>query len=172
MTPCTIPFCFEGGFMKNNVKVISLAKFLNKYVSLCGEDLKKLTHEDVQILFPYFKRSSFDKIYNNQTLVSSGKVVLVNDGKKTIPYYAPQTLYLDDDYTEFFLDKIEEVPQLISYDYTEMSNYELKKILKEKFSTYKEKKNARRELEDRGVVMRKEMKRKREKEKEKYYGEY
>jgi hypothetical protein len=86
--------------MKNNVKVISLAKFLNKYVSLCGEDLKKLTHEDVQILFPYFKRSSFDKIYNNPTLVSSGKVVLVNDGKKTIPYYAPQTLYLDDDYTD------------------------------------------------------------------------
>ena len=158
--------------MKNNANVISLAKFLNKYVSLCGEDLKKLTHEDVQILFPDFKRSSFEKINSNPALITSGKVVLVNDGKKTIPYYAPPAVFFADEYTEFFLDRIDEVPDFIRYDYTEMSNYELKKLLKEKFSTHKEKKNARRELEDRGVVMRKEMKRKREREKEKYYGEY
>ena len=48
--------------MKENVYEISLTKFLARYLFLTGEDLKRLTHDDVKILFPNLKRCTFERI--------------------------------------------------------------------------------------------------------------
>ena len=48
--------------MKDNF--ISLSKFLSRYACVEGKDLKKLTHEDVEVLFPQLKRTSFEIVFN------------------------------------------------------------------------------------------------------------
>lgn len=153
---------------------ISLAKFLTRYVLLVGEDLKKLTHEDVKVIFPDLKRCTFEMIRQNPLLVYNGNVLLVNDGHKTIPYYVPKIMDLSDDYTDFVMDEDEkENFKCKSYDYASMSNYELKLLLRNKFNSYKNRKNARKELEDRGIVMQKKHKKeKRYRYKEDYNEEY
>ena len=71
--------------MKENE--ISIYKFLYTYLFITNKDLYKITHEDVKILFPYLKRCSFDDVKKNPHLIKDRKVVFVNDGRKTIPYY-------------------------------------------------------------------------------------
>ena len=41
---------------------ITLAKFLTRYLGIVGEDVKKISHDDVRYLFPEVKRSSFSYI--------------------------------------------------------------------------------------------------------------
>ncbi len=51
------------------------------------------------------------------------------------------------------------------YDYTKMSIYELKCLLRRKFNSYANRRNARKELERRGVVLTKKYSRCKEKRK-------
>lgn len=157
--------------MKKDLNEISLAKFLAKYVALNGEDLKKLTHDDVKALFPYFKRCTFDAIKKDPSLVLCGRVLLVNDGHRTIPYYLPEELDYVDDYIDFEYNEVEEDDDFRTYyDYEAMTNYELKELLDSKSAIRKVKLHARRELEDRGVILTKKAREKRNEER--YYGEY
>ena len=140
---------------------ISLAKFLSRYVLLSGVDLKKLTHEDVKVLFPDIRRCSIEKIRENPSLIYSREVILVYDGRHHIPYYPPEVL--SSEITQVELDVVEEDKGLdnnVNYDYTSMSNYELKCVLKNKFNSYKNKRKAKYELENRGIILEKRLEKK------------
>ena len=141
------------------IKEISLSKFLSRYVSLNGEDLKKITHAEVKKLFPELKRSSFDEISENPELLVSGKVILVSDGKHRIPYYVPKVMNEGED-LEFHREAIppREIDDTV-YDYTKMSIYELRCLLARKFNSYRNQACARRELNRRGIELSRKYKR-------------
>jgi hypothetical protein len=132
---------------------ITLAKFLTRYLGIVGEDVKKISHDDVRYLFPEVKRSSFSYIEKYPRSIEVGEVLLVNDGKKTIPYYAPN------------VDEITQITDIgctsekshtkKALDYANMSTFELKQLLNIKFNGYHVSRTARRELEDRGVQLNK-----------------
>ena len=152
--------------MKKEQNEISLAKFIARYELLVGEDLKKITHEDAKILFPDLKRTTFELIRKNPELLYNGQVVLVNDGRKTIPYFVPREKDLDDEASEFeFIDEEKKPTKREYVDYTSMSVYELKQFLHEKFSTCQQRTLAKRELLSRGVVHKKKYVRCKEKNK-------
>lgn len=143
--------------MKN--EEISLSKFLSRTLGLGGEKLSEITHDDVKVLFPQIKRSSFSFIEKNPQSLRMGLVQLVNDGRKTIPYYVP----IVENNFEIQQVDFESIPKYQiedkTYDYTKMSIYELKQLLNTKFNTYRNSREARRELERRGVVLTKKYKR-------------
>ena len=139
---------------------LSLSKFLSRYSYLKGADLIKVTHKEVAYLFPELRRSSFDEIKKNPELLFTGKVVIVNDGKKSIPYYVPQLSNDDIDCLDFNREAIKEreIDDSV-YDYTNMSIYELRCLLERKFNSYRNQNCARRELNRRGIVLNKKYKR-------------
>lgn len=144
---------------------ISLAKFLSRFVSLYGKDLKKVTHNEVKILFPNLKRCSFNKIKENPMLIYDGDVILVDDGKTIIPYYIPKEETLNSEST-FIREKVKEREIDDSYhDYASMSIYELRCLLERKYNSCRNQCAARRELNKRGVVLHKKYKRSEEKRK-------
>ena len=137
--------------MKNE---ISLSKFLSRYGYLTGKDLKNVTHEEVKELFPEFKRSSFKEIDKNPELLITGKIILVNDGRKTIPYYA--RIQEKEEYTIVERESVEKrkIDDEI-YDYTSMSLYELRLLLRKRFNSVRNQNCARKEIEKRGIVLSK-----------------
>ena len=151
---------------------ISLAKFLSRYLLIAGKDLKKLTHEDVKYLFPQLKRTTFKKVEQDPTLLLSGKVLLVSDGYSIIPYYVPEVLEMDSGCADFVMCEVEEYHEEEYYDFMSMTNYELKKLLENKLNSRKNRMRAKRELEDRGIIMKRKYKRSNKINKEDYDGEY
>ena len=144
--------------MKNNI--MSLSKFLSRYGGLQGNSLTKVTHEEVKRLFPYLKRSSFEEIRSNPELLLTGQVLLISDGKHTIPYYVPYVQEEDIEYLDFNREDPE--PLKIDdnvYDYANMSVYELRCLLRRKFNSYRNQTCARRELAHRGIELSKKYKR-------------
>ena len=161
--------------MKENVYEISLTKFLARYLFLTGEDLKRLTHDDVKILFPNLKRCTFERIKEDPKLLESREVLLVSDSHKIIPYYVPKTKEYDYDYASVNASGVIDDRTVIQkeYDFFTMTNYELKTLLENKLNTRKNRMRAKRELEDRGIILKKKYKRVKEDfNKEDYYGEY
>ena len=158
--------------MKNSFNEISLAKFIARYELIGGACLTKITHEDVKMLFPELKRCSFESIDKDPSLVYLGKVALVNDGRKTIPYYIPLDKDLDKDVVEIDEFCESEKPKKVSrsYDYASMSIYELKCLLKEKFAPCKQRILIKKELESRGAILKRKYQRCKEKNR-KYEGE-
>lgn len=136
-------------------ETITLSKFLSRTLGLDGVDLKRITHLDAKELFPDLKRSTFDHVEKFPEELLTGKIMMVNDGKTVIPYYVP-TLKTDFEVQEVKIDfdEVEEVADK-EYDYANMSVYELKQLLNRKFNTYKNSREARKELEKRGVVLTK-----------------
>lgn len=133
---------------------ISLTKFLSRYLGIVGEDTKHLKHDDIMRLFPNIKRSSFSFIKNNKGVVEKGIILLVNDGERTIPYYAPIiTGELELTTLESKIEDTNKRKKVI--DYANMNIYELKQLLNIRFNGYHVSRTARRELEDRGVTLRK-----------------
>lgn len=141
--------------------VISLSKFLSRYAALKGMDLSKIKHDEVKALFPQLKRATFDEVKSNKELIYSGRILLVSDGKKTIPYYVP---VLDMSCTEKMELHREEVKPFkvdnSKHDYTSMSESALRIVLRRKFNSYKNQCSARKELESRGISITKKYKRK------------
>ena len=144
--------------MKDNF--ISLSKFLSRYACVEGKDLKKLTHEDVEVLFPQLKRTSFEIVFNNPDLLYSGKVLIVYDGKSAIPYIVPKMEIQDMDMmcVSREEEKVKQVDDKV-YDYTSMSIYELRCLLVRKFNSTRNQVCARKELNKRGVEITKKYKR-------------
>ena len=135
---------------------INLSKFLSRYMHVEGSDLTKVTHQDVKVLFPNITRCSFDVIEDNPNLIYEGVVVLVNDGKTTIPYYVPYVEVDDNDYLEFNREEDDtlEIDDTV-YDYEDMSVYELRCLLRRKFNSFRNQSCARKELNKRGIVLKK-----------------
>ena len=137
--------------------VMSLSKFLSRYVQVKGVDLNHVKHDEVKFLFPFLKRASFDEIKYNRELIYSGKVILVSDGKKTIPYYVPQ-LEMDVDYEYDEFERQNALTNIVDdkyYDYSSMSEYELRQLLRRKFNSRRNQKEAKKELLSRGIELKK-----------------
>lgn len=134
-------------------KIMTITKFASRFLGICGENLKLLTHEDIKYLFPDTKRSSFEYIRKNPQELECGRVILVTDGKQIIPYYSP---IIDLDYQANNMECIKENKKgERCLDYTKMKIYELKKLLNVRFNGYHVSRCARHELESRGVVLTK-----------------
>ena len=147
-------------------KSITLSKFLARYLNFGGEELRKLTHADVKELFPQIERCSYDIIDKNPELLAKGYVMMVTDGRNTIPYKVPSLDYLKGETLE--INRKTEPPILIKeckYNYSKMSVYELKCLLTRKFNASKNRRDAKKELEDRGVVLSKKYVRQRDNKK-------
>ena len=135
---------------------ISLSKFLSRYCRLSGLELTKVTHEEVKQLFPQFRRSSFKEINEHPELVMSGRVVLVNDGRKTIPYYSvieEDAFDYDEIMREEYNDEI--VIDDNHYDMSKQTIYKLRLLLRHKYNSLRNQNAARRELNNRGIVLSK-----------------
>ena len=169
---------------------ISLSKFLARYCNLTGKDLSRLTHTDVSILFPALRRverREFETCYDDEELmdfddsldeckeyetlddlVISGRAMLVNDGRRVVPYYVPEinreTL---EEPMELNMEVVDTTIHVDNarHDYTKMNIYELRNMLRRKFNSGMNQRNARRELERRGVVLSKKYNRVEEKRK-------
>lgn len=147
-------------------KGMNLSKFLTRFCNITGKDLSQLHHEDVYWLFPNLKRATFKKIEENPELVATGQIIIVDDGKTLVPYYAPKILYDQlSEPTEFVL-KDKKTGSMVDYskhDVIRMNEYELRLMLRKKFNSIANQRQARRELEDRGVVLSKKYNRTEEK---------
>ncbi len=136
-------------------ETITLSKFLSRTMGLEGIDLKKITHLAAKELFPELKRSTFEHVKKFPEDIMTGKIMMVSDGKTVVPYYAP-TIKKDLEMKEVRIEFDDpEEPKDKEYDYTRMSVYELKQLLNRKFNTYKNAREARKELEKRGIVLTK-----------------
>ena len=78
---------------------------------------------------------------------------MVFDGKTTIPYIVPKEEITDSRTTMPHKERKKE--KVHHYDYSRMKIYELKQLLNARFNTYKVSRNARQELESRGVLVKK-----------------
>lgn len=140
-------------------KSVTLSKFLSRFLMVDGMALTKVTHADVKMLFPMLKRASFEYVEKYPEEVMMGRILMVSDGKKIIPYIVPDVRKIEIDMTM--------MPELIEEkrtgkretDYTKMRVYELKKLLNLRFNTYKVSRSARNELENRGILLKKKYKR-------------
>lgn len=140
-------------------KSVTLSKFLSRFLAVDGMALTKLSHADVKMLFPMLKRASFEYVEKHPEEVMMGRIIMVNDGKKVIPYIVPDVRKIEIDITmmpEFVEEKRNAKREI---DYTKMRVYELKRLLNLRFNTYKVSRGARNELENRGVLLKKKYKR-------------
>lgn len=139
-------------------EVISLSKFLSRYAFIKGKELNKIKHKEVKFLFTFLKRATFDEIKKDKSLLYMGKVVLVDDGDRVIPYYVPELTYEENTYNELYRE--EETYEIDDnvYDYSSLSEYELKCLLKKNNSSYRNQREARKELERRGISLKKHIK--------------
>lgn len=134
---------------------ITLAKFLSRYMNLTGIDIKKMTHEEVKELMPNIKRLPFDYVKKNMELVYRGEVLLVDDGNNIIPYETPEILEtIVPKKRVYRYEKRKRKPR-INIDFSCLSIFELKLLLKRKFNTSNHRKKAEIELNNRGVVLHK-----------------
>lgn len=146
------------------MKEITLAKFLSRSLNLKGEELSNITHEDVKVLFPALQRVSFEYAKKNNDLVETGKIMYVNDGKHTIPYLVPKMSDKMEEFLEFDCKRDKKVEiDYEQYDYSAMSNYQLKCLLNLKFNSREASRKARKELNKRGVILTKKYQRCKEK---------
>lgn len=136
-------------------ETITLSKFLSRTLGLEGKDLKRITHLDVKELFPNLKRSTFKHVERCPEELKTGKIIMVSDGKSIVPYYVPRLkTRFEEQRVKIEFDEVEEIVDK-EYDYASMTIYELKQLLNRKFNTYKNSREARKELEKRGVVLTK-----------------
>lgn len=140
---------------------ITISKFISRYFPYEGKELLNVTHEEIKQIYPFVERSSFEYIEEHPEELYQGKVILVTDGKKVIPYKNPQIEFGEFDYTE--LQREEDEKRRVDYgrhDYSNMSVYELHKLLERRFNSSKNQRKARKELEDRGAIRKKKYNRK------------
>ena len=134
-------------------KSITLSKFLSRYMAVDGKALTKVSHTDVKTLFPSIQRTSFEYAEKYQEDIMMGRILMVFDGKTTIPYIVPKEEITDSRTTMPHKERKKE--KVHHYDYSRMKIYELKELLNARFNTYKVSRNARQELESRGVLVKK-----------------
>ena len=79
-----------------NVKNLSVKSFLERYYGITNEGISSMTHRVASSFFPQLKRASFEYIQKNPELVSTGKIVLVEDvNHAQAPYFMPEEEFLD-----------------------------------------------------------------------------
>lgn len=140
-------------------KSVTLSKFLSRFLAVDGMALTKLSHTDVKMLFPMLKRASFEYVEKHPEDVMCGKILMVSDGKKTIPYIVPDSKISVMKRTNMPEVEVVVKEKKTTCDYASMRVYELKMLLNLRFNTYRVSRGARNELENRGVLLKKKYKR-------------
>ena len=137
---------------------ISLSKFLSRFANLKGRNLTKMTHDEVAELLPDLKRLPFEMVENDPSLLYMGKAILVDDGKRTIPYEIPKLTL--EDIKQFEVYRVQEKPNVTTHvtDYTVLSDYELRMLLRKKFNTQNVIDRAKKEMKKRKKILKKENK--------------
>ncbi len=177
MTPC-VPsfFVYRGVNMKyrrrieelidNEFGSIQLSKFLSRYYPVCGRDLREITHQEAQKLFSdlrtmdlYDLNKSYAPGRRNLEKIYTGEIIIVNDGREIVAYYAPELSLELEDLTH--VNREEEDVRINDevYDYACLSEYRLRELLRRKFNSYRNQTCARRELQKRGIEITKKYKR-------------
>ena len=137
---------------------ITMAEFLYLYCGKSDQRFFKVTHDDVKVLMPHLKRTSFDHALSNSNLIYTGDIILVRDCRKNIaPYISPfrkETLEIIEINDE--LIKEETHIEKEEYNIKELSNYKFKTIFKlerkSNFSgKYKICRVIKKEIDDRGL---------------------
>lgn len=74
----------------NDMKSLDASSFLKRYYGISHEEIAGMTHDTIKSFFPQLRRTSFDCIQKNPELVSTGKIILVEDAKHyQVPYITP-----------------------------------------------------------------------------------
>lgn len=81
----------------SNIKNIGASSFLKRYYGISHEDIANMTHENMKSFFPQLQRASFEYVQKNPELVTTGKIIMVEDVRHyQIPYFAPETIPSED----------------------------------------------------------------------------
>ena len=74
-----------------DVRNLNVQSFLEKYYGITHEGISNMTHKVASSFFPQLKRASFEYIQKNPELVTTGKIVLVEDVQHLMaPYFMPE----------------------------------------------------------------------------------
>ena len=155
----------------NKDMIITMPEFLYNYLGIEDINIFEITHEDIKIILPDVKRSSFEEINKNYISIYNGDVILVKDKKgKTLPYYNPLR-YLDIEAIdmEIIARPTFDNEDSKQVDIESLTNYELKKeyIKDKRQHKYALCRVLKKEITERGI----KLSRKKRKMIEKYEGE-
>ena len=119
---------FIGGFMRS----IDLVSFLCNYYGIVSKNLKinKLTHNDMKVLFPDIKRSSFDNLEHNSSLIYKGEIILVHDCNGYILPYINPHIKVDECFEDISNYEEQEIIDISELDLDKLSKEELLKLRK------------------------------------------
>ncbi len=78
-------------------RTINVQSFLSRFYGIKNEGIATMTHQNASSLFPQLRRTSFEFVQKNPELVSTGKIVLVEDATHSqAPYWLPDLTMVDD----------------------------------------------------------------------------
>ena len=88
---------------------VDLISFLRNYYGINNSSLKSncLTHNDVKVLFPFVKRTSFEHLRLNYDYGHKGIIIMVYDARgSVIPYLNPfiENIEYDNDEVDNYID--------------------------------------------------------------------
>lgn len=129
-----------------NKQAVSMREFLKRFLHVDNDELIEygLTHNDLRKIFPNLKRTSFDVILDDPSVVYTGEVILVLDASEhVVPYVSKELKTLESFGIDDAMDKSEwekppeqwgspkqDTPNIHDYDLKSMSIYELEILLK------------------------------------------
>lgn len=80
-----------------NARNLDAISFLRRYYGISHDSIETMTHDTMKMFFPQLQRTSFDYVQKNPELISTGKIILVEDvNHSQIPYLAPSESTFDD----------------------------------------------------------------------------
>lgn len=104
---------------------ISVNAFLTKCCGICDESVLNLnlSSNDLKLIFPYLKTSSYNKVLENPKDVYVGNILLVKDYEgNVVPYFKPERIFdecisldVKEDKKEDNLTKIIDIEELSDY---------------------------------------------------------
>ncbi len=72
------------------IRNINVQSFLERYYGISHEGISKMTHKTATSFFPQLRRTSFEFVQKNPELVSTGKIIMVEDAEHfEAPYWMP-----------------------------------------------------------------------------------
>ncbi len=126
-------------------QAVSMEEFLKRFLNINNDELIKqgLTHKELKKIFPNLRRSSFDAILDDPSMVYRGQVVLVLDSNdNVIPYVNNQIKTIESYGIDDVMDESEwsmppeqwsspreDTPRVQDYDLKSLSIYELELLL-------------------------------------------
>ena len=147
---------------------ISLSKYLSRFANVGGRQLNKLTHSDVQELFPNLRVIPLDELSrmlrsfnedNDRSDIFTGRIILVDDGKSLLAYYGDIIDSINGEINYVYgQNNAIEINDTIP-DCASLNEYSLRQLLRRKFNSSVVQYVARKELKKRGIPVTRKYKR-------------